>query len=73
MSRTDYCREYHFETLQPDSIKRWPKHNDLLTIEGDRCLMPLSKSILNIVVNSRFFKEFISESRFPESHLFFFF
>lgn len=42
--RNGHCREYHFETLQFGNINRWPKNNDLLTVEGDRCLMPISKS-----------------------------
>ncbi|CAI2170150.1 169_t:CDS:10 [Funneliformis geosporum] len=45
LPRTEYCRDYHFETLQFGNINRWPKNNDLLTIEGDRCLMPLSEAL----------------------------
>ena|ERR1051325_6578373 len=44
LPRNNRCREYHFETLQFGNINRWPKNNDLLTVEGDRCLMSSSKS-----------------------------
>ncbi|RIA97634.1 hypothetical protein C1645_813877, partial [Glomus cerebriforme] len=43
--RNGRCREYHFETLQFGNVNRWPKNNDLLTIEGDRCLMPISEGL----------------------------
>ncbi|GES89543.1 response regulator [Rhizophagus clarus] len=43
--RNGYCREYHFETLQFGNINRWPKNNDLLTVEGERCLMPINEGL----------------------------
>ncbi|CAB4384607.1 unnamed protein product [Rhizophagus irregularis] len=43
--RDGHCREYHFETLQFGNVNRWPKNNDLLTVEGDRCLMPINEGL----------------------------
>ncbi|CAG8442006.1 1439_t:CDS:10 [Funneliformis caledonium] len=45
LPRNKNCRDYHFEMFQFDNINRWPKNNELLTIEGDRCLMPLSEGL----------------------------
>ncbi|CAG8449379.1 10379_t:CDS:10, partial [Ambispora leptoticha] len=45
LTSVDYCRGYYFEFVTNGRIDRWPKYNELVTLEGGRCLQPLNVNL----------------------------
>ncbi|CAG8445722.1 1904_t:CDS:10 [Ambispora gerdemannii] len=45
LTSVDYCRGYYFEFEKNGHIDRWPEYNELITLEGGRCLQPLNVTL----------------------------